>query len=71
MKFLIDAHLPRRLANRLVEAGYDTIHTRDLLLANRTPDAVINEISTREKRIVVTNKEPDTIKLKPLEYRSL
>lgn len=60
MKFLVDAHLPRRLANRLLEAGYDTIHTHDLPLANRTPDAVINEISVREKRIVVT-KDADFI----------
>ncbi len=46
--------------HRLVEAGYDIIHTRDLPLANRTPDAVINEISMREKRIVVT-KDADFV----------
>ena len=34
MKFLVDAHLPLHLAYRLQEAGYDTIHTRDLPLEN-------------------------------------
>jgi hypothetical protein len=30
MKFLVDAQLPRRLANWLNEAGHDTLHTFDL-----------------------------------------
>ncbi|WP_394368063.1 DUF5615 family PIN-like protein [Leptolyngbya boryana] len=30
MKFLVDAQLPTRLARLLSEAGYDTLHTRDL-----------------------------------------
>ena len=50
MKFLIDAQLPRRLAGRLREVGFDAIHTLDLPLANRTPDA----ISTRSP---LTNNE--------------
>lgn len=54
MKFPVDAHLPRRLALRLQATGHDAIHTLDLPLRNRTPDAVINEISLAEKRIVVT-----------------
>ncbi len=54
MKFLVDAQLPRRLVNRLGERGFDVLHTLELRLANRTPDADINEISMREKRIVVT-----------------
>ena len=33
---------------------YDTIHTRDLPLENRTPDGAINQISVDEKRIVIT-----------------
>ena len=60
MKFLVDAQLPRRLAYQLQDAGYDTIHTRDLPLENRTPDAVINETSVREKRVVVT-KDADFV----------
>ncbi|MEM7124797.1 MAG: DUF5615 family PIN-like protein [Chloroflexota bacterium] len=54
MKFLVDAQLPRRLANFLRTAGYDAIHTRDLPLENRTPDTIINEVSMTEHRIVIT-----------------
>ena len=53
MKFLVDAHLPLHLAYRLQDAGYDTIHTHDLPLENRTPDGAINQISVDEKRIVI------------------
>ena len=54
MKFLIDAQLPRRLASRLQEAGHEALHTLDLPLGNRTPDAVINELSVHEGYVVVT-----------------
>ena len=54
MKFLIDAHLPRRIVTQLSQAGQDAIHTRDLTLGNRTSDSVINQISITEQRIVVT-----------------
>ncbi len=60
MKFLVDAQLPRRLANRLGERDFDVLHTLELRLANRTPDADINEISMREKRIVIT-KDADFV----------
>ena len=54
MKFLIDAQLPRRLARWLGTEGHDAVHTMDLPAGNRTEDAQINAISTREQRIVVT-----------------
>jgi predicted nuclease of predicted toxin-antitoxin system len=54
MKFLVDAHFPRRLAEQLRNVGYDTLHTSDLPLGNRTPDRVINEISIRQQRVVIT-----------------
>lgn len=57
MKFLIDAHLPRRLKYRLQELGFDVIHTLDLPLKNRTPDSVLEEISISEKRILITKDE--------------
>lgn len=57
MKFLVDAHLPRRLVYRPQEAGHDAQHTRDLPQGNRTPDAVINDLSEREQRIVMTKDE--------------
>lgn len=54
MKFLVDAHLPRGLCALLAAAGHDAVHTKDLADQNRTKDSAINELSLREKRIVVT-----------------
>ena len=45
MKFLVDAHLPKQLATQLNIDGHDALHTLDLPLKNRTPDAAINQIS--------------------------
>ena len=72
MKFLVDAHLPRRLAHRLQKLGHDARHTLDLPLANQTPDPIIEEISLHEKRIVVT-KDSDfvnsfTLHRRPYNY---
>jgi predicted nuclease of predicted toxin-antitoxin system len=60
MKFLVDAHLPRRLMYLLRDAGYDAVHTTDLPLQNGTPDEVINEISLTEQRAIVT-KDADFV----------
>lgn len=60
MKFLVDAHLPRRLARRLREAGYEAIHTLDLPLGNRTTDTFINDLSLHEQYVVVT-KDTDFV----------
>lgn len=60
MKFLVDAQLPIRLARLLREAGYDTIHTRELPQKNATPDLLINSISIQEERVVIT-KDSDFV----------
>lgn len=60
MRFLVDAQLPRRLACRLHEAGYDTVHTLDLPDRNRTSDEKINELSSRELRVAIT-KDTDFV----------
>ncbi|MFL6209683.1 MAG: DUF5615 family PIN-like protein [Pyrinomonadaceae bacterium] len=60
MKFLVDAHLPRRLGQRLREVGHDVLHTLDLPLGNRTSDTLINELSLREQYIVIT-KDADFV----------
>ncbi|HEY1389981.1 MAG TPA: DUF5615 family PIN-like protein [Ktedonobacterales bacterium] len=60
MRFLVDAHLPRRIARRLREAGHDVLHTLDLPDGNRTTDAEINALSLREQRVVVT-KDADFV----------
>jgi predicted nuclease of predicted toxin-antitoxin system len=54
MKFLIDAQLPRLLAEWLSEKGYDAVHTLDLPQLNATDDQVINRVSIPEKRIIVS-----------------
>jgi len=60
MKFLVDAQLPRRLCELLVQHGYDAHHTLDLAEGNRTSDQRINEISQQEQRVVVT-KDADFV----------
>jgi predicted nuclease of predicted toxin-antitoxin system len=60
MKFLVDAQLPRRLANWLSENEHDSVHTLELPKGNRTPDKDINRISVEEKRIVIT-KDADFV----------
>lgn len=60
MKTLVDAQLPRRLAHKMNEAGWDARHTLDLPDRNRTPDTEIARIADEERRIVVT-KDADFV----------
>lgn len=60
MNFLVDAHLPRRVAHAFKEAGHDAIHTLDLPNQNRTSDPDINAVSVAEQRVVVT-KDADFV----------
>ena len=60
MKFLIDAQLPKRLANDLTAAGHDTLHTLDLLLGNQTPDEDLAILAAKDQRILVT-KDSDFV----------
>lgn len=52
MKFIVDAQLPASLA--VIFAGHDLIHTKDLLLGNKTNDNEINALSVKEERVVIT-----------------
>lgn len=54
MKFLVDAHLPRRLCAILVQHGHDATHTLDLPTGNKTKDSIINQVSVLEQRVVVS-----------------
>jgi predicted nuclease of predicted toxin-antitoxin system len=54
MKFLVDAHLPRRLCSMLAQHGHDAKHTLDLPAGNTTKDRIINQLSFDEQRIVVS-----------------
>ena len=60
MKFIVDAQLPRRLANQLNHAGHDAIHCVDLPLRNRTPDNAIIAMAIQEARVVIT-KDSDFV----------
>lgn len=54
MKFLVDAHLPPGLCALLQAVGHDAIHTSQLPAQNKTPDNLINELSLREERVVIS-----------------
>jgi len=45
MRFLLDAHLPIKLADMLVYRGYDALHTRELPNQNRSKDSELNTCS--------------------------
>jgi predicted nuclease of predicted toxin-antitoxin system len=54
MRFVVDAQLPRALANHLVASGHDAIHVKQLPNAGDTTDAEISAFANLEARIVVT-----------------
>ncbi len=56
MNFLVDAQLPRRLAEWLRDRGHDACHTLDLAKGNRTSDAELCMLAANEDRIVVTKE---------------
>ncbi|MBX3331510.1 MAG: DUF5615 family PIN-like protein [Nitrospira sp.] len=60
MKFLLDAHLPRRLCTLLTDRGHDATHTLNLSAGNHTKDSVINQISVMEQRVVIS-KDSDFV----------
>jgi predicted nuclease of predicted toxin-antitoxin system len=60
MKFLVDAHLPCRLAYQLRAFGHEAVHTLDLPSGNRTTDPELGELSVRDHAIVVT-KDADFV----------
>jgi predicted nuclease of predicted toxin-antitoxin system len=62
VRFIVDAQLPKRLAEALVLAGHDAIHTLELPHQNRTTDNAIAELADREERIVVS-KDADFVTL--------
>ena len=68
MRFIVDAQLPRRLARWLNARGHDVLHTLDLPEQNRTRDADITALASREDRIVVT-KDADFVNSHVLQNR--
>lgn len=60
MKFLVDAHLPKRLARLLQQLGHDALHTLDLPDQNRSSDETLIQIAEAEECIVIT-KDSDFV----------
>src|SRR5579875_364256 len=54
MRFIVDAQLPRLLADQLVTSGHDAVHVKQLPKAGRTGDAEISAFADREHRVLVT-----------------
>jgi predicted nuclease of predicted toxin-antitoxin system len=54
VKFLIDAQLPGRLAEFLIQAGHDAVHTSELPDGNRSADRQIAQRADSDGRIVIT-----------------
>src|SRR5271165_5279660 len=68
MRFLIDAQLPRRMADWLNRAGCDAVHTLTLPDGNRTKDKQLLDFAEQEQRIVVT-KDADFVNSHLLSLR--
>lgn len=60
MRFLVDAQLPRRMAERFAAAGCDARHTLDQPAGNASTDAEICDVADEQRRIVVT-KDADFV----------
>jgi len=54
MRFVVDAHLPRRLCGVLARHGHEALHTLDLAAGNATSDEDINRISLADHRVVIS-----------------
>lgn len=53
-RFIVDAQLPKSLAVRLTELGYDAIHVKELPAGGDTSDSEITKVADLERRTVVT-----------------
>lgn len=60
MRFLVDAHLPRRLALHLIGLGYEAKHTLDLPSGNRTSDSALCAEADATGAVMVT-KDADFV----------
>ena len=60
MKFLVDAQLPRKLAQEITRLGGEAVHTLDLPRQNRTGDGELIALSMREGRTAVS-KDSDFV----------
>ena len=54
MRVIVDAHLPKRLAELFVVHGINSKHTLDLPEQNATADSEIIRLADKENRIVIS-----------------
>jgi predicted nuclease of predicted toxin-antitoxin system len=54
MKFIVDAQLPKSLADFLIYKGFDALHTLDLPAKNKSQDHQIIELALSQNRVVIT-----------------
>lgn len=54
MKYIVDANLPYKFSQSLLNRGYDVLHTDDLPNKEMTSDSEIRRVSLNENRIVIT-----------------
>ncbi len=54
MKYLVDAHFPKRLKHWLLNNGEDAIHTSDLEKGNASTDLEIIRIADKESRVIIS-----------------
>lgn len=58
MKFIVDAQLPKRLANFFSQQGHDALHTINLARKNATGDRRIIDIA-KESNSIIVSKDKD------------
>jgi predicted nuclease of predicted toxin-antitoxin system len=68
VKFIIDAQLPKSLSEFLKTKGYDSVHTTELTLGNKTTDTEINNIAEKQGRIVIS-KDNDFLESHLLKHQ--
>ena len=54
MKFIVDAQLPKLLADVLIQKGFNAIHTLDLPEQNNSPDNFIAKFADEQERVVIS-----------------
>jgi hypothetical protein len=54
MRFVVDAHLPRRLCGVLARHSHEAGHSLDLAAGNASSDEDINRISLDDRRVVIS-----------------
>ena len=54
MKFLLDQGLPRTMADRLTQAGFDSIHVGALGMSEAADTAILSH-AAQDGRVVVTH----------------